>query len=77
MSQLNHGPLDATVVPHFCEPSTVARLPRSDEEHKVDFAIVGMPYDSGVRYRPCVRFGPAHLRASMVTRSQNEGADAR
>ncbi len=30
----------------------------------MDVAIVGVPFDSGVSYRPGARFGPAHVRAS-------------
>ncbi|MGA7834052.1 MAG: agmatinase, partial [Acidimicrobiales bacterium] len=29
-----------------------------------DVAIVGVPFDSGVTYRPGARFGPAHIRQS-------------
>ena len=28
-----------------------------------DVGIVGVPFDSGVSYRPGARFGPAHVRA--------------
>ncbi|GAA5033569.1 agmatinase [Streptomyces siamensis] len=30
----------------------------------MDVAVVGVPFDSGVSYRPGARFGPAHVRAS-------------
>jgi agmatinase len=30
----------------------------------MDVAIVGVPFDSGVSYRPGARFGPAHIRQS-------------
>jgi agmatinase len=58
------GPVDATVVPRYAGPGTFARLPRADEVAHVDVAVVGMPFDSGVSYRPGARFGPAHIRAS-------------
>ena len=58
------GPVDATVVPRYAGPATFARLPRADEVEHVDVAVVGMPFDSGVSYRPGARFGPAHIRAS-------------
>ena len=60
----NRGPVDATVVPRFSGPSTFARLPRLDEVGRTNVAIVGVPFDSGVSYRPGARFGPAHVRAS-------------
>jgi agmatinase len=58
------GQVDATVVPRFAGPATFARLPRLDEVSDVDVAIVGVPFDAGVSYRPGARFGPAHVRES-------------
>jgi agmatinase len=58
------GQVDATRVPRYAGPPTFARLPRLDEVSRADVAIVGVPFDSGVSYRPGARFGPAHVRAS-------------
>ena len=58
------GPVDATVTPRYGGPATFARLPRLDEVERADVAVVGVPFDSGVSYRPGARFGPAHVRAS-------------
>ncbi|GLY81010.1 agmatinase [Actinoallomurus iriomotensis] len=58
------GPVDATEIPRYGEPSTFARLPRTDQVDQVDVAIVGVPFDTGVSYRPGARFGPGHVRAS-------------
>jgi agmatinase len=58
------GQVDATLVPRFAGPATFARLPRLDEVAAADIVIVGVPFDSGVSYRPGARFGPAHVRAS-------------
>lgn len=58
------GPVDATRVPRYAGPATFARLPRTDEVDAVDVAIIGVPFDSGVSYRPGARFGPAHIRAA-------------
>jgi Permease for cytosine/purines, uracil, thiamine, allantoin/Arginase family len=44
--------------PRYAEPSTFARLPRIDEVAAADVSIVGIPFDSGVSYRPGARFGP-------------------
>ncbi|MDQ1602576.1 MAG: guanidinobutyrase / D-arginase [Actinomycetota bacterium] len=58
------GPVDATQVPRYAGPATFARLPRVDEVARADVAVVGVPFDSGVTYRPGARFGPAHVRQS-------------
>ena len=60
----NVGPVDATAVPRFVGPATFARLPRIDEVARADVAVVGVPFDSGVSYRPGARFGPNHIRES-------------
>jgi agmatinase len=70
------GQVDATVVPRFAGPATFARLPRIDEVSDVDVAIVGVPFDAGVSYRPGARFGPAHVReSSRLLRPYNPAAD--
>lgn len=58
------GPADAAQVPRFAGPDTFARLPRIDEVSRADVAILGVPFDSGVSYRPGARFGPGHIRNS-------------
>src|SRR5579859_6435589 len=59
------GPVDATQVPRYAGEGTFARLPRLDEVGgQADVAIVGIPFDSGVSYRPGARFGPSHIRES-------------
>ncbi|MFC4065813.1 agmatinase [Actinoplanes subglobosus] len=70
------GQVDATVVPRFAGPATFARLPRIDEVSDVDVAIIGVPFDAGVSYRPGARFGPAHVReSSRLLRPYNPAAD--
>lgn len=70
------GQVDATRVPRFAGPATFARLPRIDEVTDVDVAIVGVPFDAGVSYRPGARFGPAHVReSSRLLRPYNPAAD--
>src|SRR6266705_5756385 len=41
-----------------------ARLARIDAVERADVAIIGVPFDSGVSYRPGARFGPSHIRES-------------
>jgi agmatinase len=70
------GQVDATVVPRFAGPDTFARLPRLDEVTDVDVAVLGVPFDAGVSYRPGARFGPAHVRASSrLLRPYNPALD--
>ncbi|OFE15931.1 agmatinase [Humibacillus sp. DSM 29435] len=72
----NLGQVDATVVPRFAGPATFARLPRIDEVSDVDVAVVGVPFDAGVSYRPGARFGPTHVReSSRLLRPYNPAAD--
>lgn len=70
------GQVDGTVVPRFAGPATFARLPRVDEVSDLDVAVVGVPFDAGVSYRPGARFGPAHVReSSRLLRPYNPAAD--
>lgn len=70
------GPVDATVTPRYGGPATFARLPRLDEVELADVAVLGVPFDSGVSYRPGARFGPAHVRAaSKLLRTYNPVQD--
>lgn len=66
------GPTDALQVPRFAGPTTYARLPTLDAVEKAAVAVVGVPFDSGVVYRPGARFGPAAVRAgSRLIRPYN------
>lgn len=58
------GPLDGAVVPRYAGLPTFARLPRREDVPRFDVAVLGVPFDSGVSYRPGARFGPAHIRQS-------------
>lgn len=72
----NIGPLDATRIPRFAGPETFARLPRLDQVPRCDVAIVGIPFDSGVSYRPGARFGPSSVRAgSKLLRPYHPGLE--
>jgi agmatinase len=57
------GPPDARVVPRYAGPDTFARLPTLERVGRAAVAIAGVPFDSGVSYRPGARFGPAAVRA--------------
>jgi agmatinase len=72
------GPVDPLVVPRFAGPATFARLPRLDEVDRCDVAVLGLPFDSGVSYRPGARFGPHAIRnATRLLRSYHPGLDVR
>lgn len=72
----NIGPIDASRVPRFAGIATFARLPRLDEVGTADVAVVGVPFDSGVSFRPGARFGPSHVReASRLLRPYNPAQD--
>lgn len=66
------GQVDGLAVPRYAGLATFARLPRLEEVSHYDVAVVGVPFDSGVTYRPGARFGPAHIRqASRLLRAYN------
>ena len=69
-------PTDSSVVPRFAGIATFALLPRLDQVEHADIAVVGIPFDGGVSYRPGARFGPAHVReASRLLRPYNPAQD--
>jgi agmatinase len=70
------GPVQGTDVPRYAGLATFARLPRVDQVERVDLAVIGAPFDSGVSYRPGARFGPAHVRqSSRLLRPYNPALD--
>ncbi|MAM53338.1 agmatinase [Microbacterium sp. UBA3394] len=70
------GPLDASRIPRYAGIATFARLPRREDVERADVAVVGIPFDSGVSYRPGARFGPSHVREiSRLLRPYNPAQD--
>lgn len=70
------GPTDSSKLPRFAGPATFARLPRTDQVDHTDIAVVGVPFDTGVSYRPGARFGPSGIReSSRLLRPYNPGLD--
>jgi agmatinase len=70
------GQVDGLVVPRYAGHSTFARLPRIEDVPSCDVAVVGVPFDTGVTYRPGARFGPSHIRqASRLLRPYNPALD--
>ncbi|MEZ4860007.1 MAG: agmatinase [Caldilineaceae bacterium] len=67
MSNATHyQPLDAMVYPRYSGIRTFMRLPYVTDLTGVDFAIVGVPFDTGGTYRVGARFGPAGIRDQSV-----------
>lgn len=58
-----YRPLDAWTTPRFTGVRTFMRLPHVTETDGVDFAIVGVPFDTGTSYRSGARFGPEAVRS--------------
>jgi len=72
------GPVDGLRVPRFAGHTTFARLPRLEDVDRFDVAVVGVPFDSGVTYRPGARFGPSYIRqGSRLLRPYNPALDVR
>ena len=72
----NVGPIDASLNPRYSGIATFARLPRIEDVPRADIAVVGIPFDSGVSYRPGTRFGPSHVReSSRLLRPYNPAQD--
>ncbi len=70
------GQVNALQVPRFAGPATFARLPRREDVSGFDIAVVGVPFDSGVSYRPGARFGPAAVRqGSRLLKPYNPALD--
>jgi agmatinase len=70
------GPIDPLEVPRYAGPGTFARLPRREDVDVCDVAVLGIPFDSGVTYRPGARFGPQAVRAaSRLLRAYHAALD--
>ena len=67
------GQVDSLAVPRYAGFTTFARLPRIDDVDDHAVAVLGVPFDTGVTYRPGARFGPAYIRqASRLLRPYNQ-----
>lgn len=72
------GPEDPRVMPRYAGWTTFARLPRLEDVGHADIAVVGVPFDSAVTYRPGARFGPGAIRsASRLVRGYNPALDVK
>lgn len=55
-------PANSLVSPRFAGVKTFMRLPNVQTTENIDYAVVGVPFDTGVTYRPGQRFAPAAIR---------------
>lgn len=70
------GQVDAQQVPRYAGLGTFARLPQRRDVDDHDIAVVGVPFDTGVTYRPGARFGPAAIRqASRLLKPYHPALD--
>ncbi len=76
-----YEPTDAMVLPRFAGVRTFMRLPVLQDleilkRDRVDFAVVGLPFDTGATFRAGARFGPEAIRsASALLRPYNPEHD--
>jgi agmatinase len=67
-----YRPADAFRSPRFTGIRTFMRLPHVTDTAGVDFAVVGLPFDTATSYRSGARFGPEAIRsASALLRPYN------
>lgn len=59
-----YQPVDPTNNPRFAGIRTFMRLPFAKTFNHVDFAIVGVPFDTAASFRAGTRFGPEAIRSA-------------
>jgi agmatinase len=58
----DNQPASALNSPRFCNTGTFMRLPKVESLEELDFAIVGVPFDTASSFRTGSRFGPEAIR---------------
>jgi agmatinase len=61
-----YKPADALQSPRFCGIRTFMRLPHVPTAEEADFAVIGVPFDTGVTFRAGARFAPEAIRSNSV-----------
>jgi agmatinase len=75
-SMSKYMPPSASASPRFAGIKTFMRLPNIRTYEDVDFAIVGIPFDTGCSYKNGARFGPDAIRTeSTLMRNYNMNLD--
>ena len=58
----SYQPPSASGSPRFCNMGNFMRLPHAENAEGLDFAIVGIPFDTAASFRAGARFGPNGIR---------------
>lgn len=61
-----YQPPSASAAPRFAGIKTFMRLPHVKTMEDVDFAVVGIPFDTGCCYKNGARFGPGAIRETST-----------
>lgn len=74
---IKYKPMEAAQSPRFSGIRTFMRIPYMKEMNgDMDFAIVGVPFDTGASYRSGARLGPAAIREnSLLMRNYSMNLD--
>jgi agmatinase len=68
-----YRPVDPRKSPRFSGIKSFMRLPHLKTTKDVDFAVIGVPFDTGASFRVGARFGPETIRnVSTLLRHHNE-----
>jgi agmatinase len=62
MDQYYENKMSALNSPRFCNTGTFMRMPRFQSVDGLDFAVIGIPFDTGSSFRTGARFGPTSIR---------------
>ncbi|PYZ96746.1 agmatinase [Alteribacter lacisalsi] len=69
---VKYQPKDSSLSPRFSGVRTFMRLENVRTEEDVDFAVLGVPFDTAASNRVGARYGPQHVRdASVLLRPYN------
>ncbi|UFJ39899.1 agmatinase [Brevibacillus humidisoli] len=71
-----YQPKDSAKSPRFCGVRTFMRLEQLQTTDDIDFAVLGVPFDTAVSNRTGQRYGPQHIRDfSVLLRPYNPDQD--
>src|SRR5690625_4885623 len=71
-----YKPKDSSRSPRFTGPRTFMRLEHIKTTKDIDFAVLGVPFDTGASNRTGQRYGPQHIRDfSVLLRPYNPDQD--
>ncbi|MEW9675773.1 agmatinase [Lentibacillus sp. L22] len=71
-----HQPKDSSKSPRYTGPRTFMRLEYLPTTEDVDFAVIGVPFDTAASNRTGQRYGPQHIRDfSVLLRPYNPDQD--